>query len=325
MPSKHMFFVAAACAFPLSLAACGGGGGGGDDTQPPPEGAHYGYVISGISVPTTEKQKADFSLDLGGRSSSKLDGVHDNQLGGLIETLSAFVDIQTPVSKAVDTGSILLLVDFQTTDLANSGNAGFGVKIGATAMPPPCTDSTQTVCGQHLKGTGMFTLASDSSTTGVVSGKIVGGAFTGGPGDVMVQLAIGGGTPITLSLMRARVQATISPTGIMNATIGGLLLQSELTTTLVPVLQGQIATFLTQNCTGSPPPTCGCTGDGALFLISLDTNHDCTVSSDELINNMSVQTALAPDVCTTSSCTKPDGVSIGVQVQAVKAAFSGVM
>jgi len=32
---------------------------------------------------------------------------------GLIETLSAFVDIQTGVKKAVDTGSILLLVDFQ--------------------------------------------------------------------------------------------------------------------------------------------------------------------------------------------------------------------
>src|SRR6478672_3612314 len=105
MPSKHLFFVAAACAFPLSLAACGGGDSG-SDTQPVPEGTHYGYVVSGVSVPTSEKQKADFSLDLGSRSSLKLDGVHDNQLGGLIETLSAFVDIQTGIKKAVDTGSI---------------------------------------------------------------------------------------------------------------------------------------------------------------------------------------------------------------------------
>src|ERR1041384_2066088 len=248
MPSKDLFFVAAACAFPLSLAACGGGGGG-DDTQPVPEGSHYGYVISGVSVPTSGQARGQISLDLGSMTSSKLDGVPDNKLAGLLELVSSAVDVQSMVKKAVDTGSILLLVDFQTNDLANSSNAGFSVKIGATATPAPCTDLSDTVCGHHLDGHGMFTVDSSASTDGYVSGKIVGGAFTGGPGDVTVQLSIGGATPITLNLLRARIQATISTTGIMNANIGGLLTQSEINKELVPVVQGFVNPLLAQSCT----------------------------------------------------------------------------
>jgi hypothetical protein len=324
MPSKHSIFVAAACAFPLSLAACGGGGSSGD-TPITPEGAHYGYVVSGLTLPTTEKVKAKVSLDLGGTSSSKLDGVPDNKLAGALELLAGFTDIQTTVDKAVNMGTILLLVDFQTKDLANSGAAGFGVKIADSVTPAPCTGLSDTTCRRHLDGNGMFTVAADSPTDAVVPGKIVGGAFTGGPGDVTVQLSLGGSTPVTLSLLRARIQATISPTGIMDATIGGLLTQSEINMNLVPVITAQANTVLMQNCTGSGPPLCGCTGLGATALIGADMNHDCQLSNDEILAFSGVSLALAPDVCTTDSCAKPDGVSIGLQVQAVKAAFAGVM
>jgi hypothetical protein len=324
MPSKHLYFVAAACAFPLSLAACGGGS---SDNEIPviPEGAHYGYVVSGVSVPTTEKERSQFGLDLGALKSKALDGIVDNKLGGLTELLSAGVDVQGAVTNAVDTGSILLLIDFQTKDLANSSAAGFGVEIGATATPMPCTDMNDTTCRHHLDGHGSFTVAASSPTDAVVGGKIVGGAFTGGPGDVTVQLSLGGGAPLTLNLLRARIQATISPTGIMNATIGGLLTQSEITTALIPVIQSQANTLLAQSCTPVPSQPCSCTGAAAGLIISADTNFDCQLTTDELLAFPPVSGALAPDVCTTSSCTKPDGVSIGVQVQAVKAAFPGVM
>jgi hypothetical protein len=327
MPSKHLLFVAAACAFSLSLAACGGSSGGGDTPPPIPEGAHYGYVVSGVTVPKTDDEKKQISLDLGGTNSSKQDGVIDNKLGNLIELLAGFVDLQTPIDQAVARGAILLLVDFQTEDLANSSAAGFGVKIGATATPLPCTDMTDTTCGHHLDGHGMFTVDDTASTDGVVAGKIVGGAFSGGPGDVTVQLSLGGATPITLSLQRARVQATISPTGIMNATIGGLLTPSEIASELIPVIQPLANGLLTSSCTPNPTQgqACICTGGAAMLLISADRDFDCQLTTDEILMYMPVQQALAPDVCTTSSCTTPDGVSIGVQVQAVKAAFPGVM
>src|SRR5882672_41223 len=258
MPSKHLYFVAAACAYPLSLAACGGSG---SDNETPilPEGTHHGYVVSAVSVPTTSKEKADFGLDLGGLKSKALDGITDNKLGGLFQTLSGFIDINTAVSKAIATGTILLLVDFQTKDLANSSAAGFGVELGAMPNPPACTDMNDMTCGHHLDGHGSFQIAAGSPTDAVVGGKIVGGAFTGGPGDVTVQLALGGGTPITLSLVRARVRATISATGITDVNIGGLLTKTEIDTGLIPVLAVQVNDLLTQNC--APSGTgCNCTG-----------------------------------------------------------------
>src|SRR5512138_1258850 len=117
MPSKHLYFVAAACALPLSFAACGGSGGDAEPPPPIPEGAHYGYVVSGVSVPTVDKEKAQFGLDLGGLNSSTRDGIVDNKLGGLLVLLSSSVDIKSAVNTAVDKGTILLLIDFQTKDL----------------------------------------------------------------------------------------------------------------------------------------------------------------------------------------------------------------
>jgi len=323
MPSKHLFFVAAACAFPLSLAACGGSDSN-TDTQPVPEGSHYGYVISGVTVPTSDQVRGQISLDLGSMTSEKLDGVPDNKLAGLFTLLSAGVDVQAAVNQAVNTGGILLLVDFQTTDLANTSKAGFSVKVAASATPAPCTDLTDMVCRHHLDGHGMFTVDTSASADGYVSGKIVGGAFTGGPGDVTLQLSLGA-APITLNLLRARIQATISPTGIMNANIGGLLSQSEITTGLVPVVQTQANALLTTSCTPVAGHPCNCVGAAAQLIIAADTNFDCQLSSDEILAFPAVKAALAPDVCTTNACTTPDGVSIGVQVQAVKAAFAGVM
>ena len=322
MPSKHLYFVAAACALTLSLAPCGGGSSD-SDTPPTPEGAHYGYVVSAVSVPTTTKETAAFGLDLGGMKSKALDGLIDNKLGGLLQTLSGFIDINTAVNKAIAMGTILLLVDFQTKDLANSSAAGFGVEIGAMPNPPACTDGNDMTCGHHLDGHGSFQIAAGSPTDAVVGGKIVGGAFTGGPGDVTVQLALGAGTPITLSLVRARVRATISATGIMDVNIGGLLTKTEINTALIPVLAVQVNALLTQSCTPNPSgPGCTCTGAAGL-LISADTNMDCQLSNDEL--STFAASTLSPDVCTTDSCATPDGVSIGVRVQAVKAAFPGVM
>lgn len=320
MSFKHPFFAAAACALPLSLAACGGSSS--DNSPIVPEGAHYGYVVSSATV-VPGPQAMEIGLDLGSKTSSKLDNQPDNKLGMLLSTLSLQVDIQGAITKAIDTGNIILLVDFQTKDLANSSAAGFGVEVGTMPTPAACTDASDTICRHHLDGHGMFQIAPGTPTDAVVAGKIVSTAFTGGPGNATLELALGTMT-ITMNLQRARVEAAISATGIMNAKIGGLLTQSDIATSIAPAIQVQVANLLTQSCTGSPP-TCGCTGNAAPLLIELfDTNKDCKVSTDEIVNSQFFQTELQPDVCIEDSCANPDGVSVGVEVQAVKAMFPGV-
>jgi hypothetical protein len=329
MPSKHSFHVAAACALPLSFAACGSSNDG--PTVPVPKGAHYGYVVSGVTLPKTAAEAVQVGLDLGSMTSSKPDGAPENKLGRLLGTLASTpikLDIQTPVMTAITHGDIILLVDVQTEDLQNSKAAGFGVKLGTMPSPAACTDANDMTCGHHLDGHGSFQISPSSPTDAVVAGTITSGAFTGGPGDVSLQVALGSTTPITLDLVHARVQATIKSDGTLTATLGGLVTQEQLRTQIGPVLQAQVMSLITTECTGGTG-MCNCpagsTADTLLTFLMPDANHDCLITTDELLNSSGLKAVLAPDSCSKDSCASPDALSIGIPVQAVKATFLGAM
>ncbi|HEX7841953.1 MAG TPA: hypothetical protein VF469_30995 [Kofleriaceae bacterium] len=331
MTSKSTFLVAAICAAPLSIAACGGS----SDGAITPAGPHHGYVVSSVSIPTSDKQATDFGLDLGSKTASKQDGMVDNKLGEALSALAALnFNIQGTVNTAVDQGSLILLIDLQTKDFASSDGAGFSVKIGATPMPAPCNGSSDTVCRHHLDGTGMFTVAASSPTDAAVAGKIASGTFNGGPGDVTLQLAIGSTTPIELSLLHARVKATSITDAGMTAIVGGLVTQAELTNSIGPAIQVQVAGILDRDCPVAAgatrtPPMCGCkaSSTGATVVAALDgdltmgADKDCVISTAEVLGFPLVAQLLLPDSCSTDSCKTPDSISIGIKAQAVKATF----
>jgi hypothetical protein len=321
-------FLLAACVLPLSLVACGGSA---DDSAVVPEGTHYGYVVSKASVPTSNTQATDFGLDIGASKSGTPDGLVDNRLGEVLGLLAGMgFDIQGTVDTAIAQGSIILLVDFQTKDFTNTSAAGFGVKIGAMPVPAACTDPTDpTTCGKHLTGSASFSIDPDSPADALVAGKIVNGTFNGGPGDISLQIALGSTEPITLSLLNARARATaISDTG-MTATVGGALSTSELMTQVIPAIGAQIEGVLDTECgTTRTLPTCGCptgsTGADLLGLFDGDiagTADDCNISTEEIAGHALIKGLLGPDVCSTETCTAPDALSLGIQVQTVKATF----
>jgi hypothetical protein len=329
MASTRLLPLAVACILPLSAVACGGSD---DDGPVVPEGTHYGYVVSQASVPENNTQARDFGLDLGAARSGTPDGIVDNQLGVVLGTLSGMgFEIQGTIDEAIAQGSIILLVDFQATDFMNTSAAGLGVKIGATAMPAPCTDPTDlTTCGQHLKGTGSFTIAASSPADALVAGPVVNGTFNGGPGNLALQIALGTTDPLTLNLLAARARATgISDTGITTLTVGGALTTEELNTQVLPAIQVQVAGLIERDCgTGGTPPSCGCAADSTAALIlglfdgtAAGTVQDCTVSVEEIAGNFLIKGLLAPDVCSKDTCEAPDALSLGIQVQTVKGTF----
>lgn len=330
MPSNHSLIVAAICALPLSIAACGGS----SDSTITPEGTHYQYVISSALVPTTDAQTRQFGLDLGSKTSTKLDGIIDNQLGSALVTLATLgFDVQGTINTSVDQGSIILLVDFQTKDFTTSNGAGLEVKLGANPVPPACNGAADTTCRHHLTGTGMFQIAANSPSDAVVAGKIASGTFNGGPGDLTLQIAIGSAaSPIKLDLLHARVQATSITDAGMTAILGGLVTQDALMTQIGPSIQGSVSAVLDRDCTPrGAPPDCGCKvgSTGALVIGALDGDlvpaggpaKDCMVSVDEILGFPLVAQVLKPDSCSTESCKAPDSLSIGIKVQAVKASF----
>jgi hypothetical protein len=204
------------------------------------------------------------------------------------------------------------------------------VKFGANPNPPACSNpADMTTCGQHLTGNATFQLAPSSPTDAELTGKVAGGTFTGGPGHISLQLAIGSTDPLVIDLVRARAQATgISANG-MTVILAGLVTLSNLHDQIAPAIQRAVAGIVTRDCTPpGPPPGCGCIAQspGALLIGQLDGTvlgdpANCMISVDEILGNPVVAPLLTPDSCSMDSCTESDALSIGVKVEAVKATF----
>jgi hypothetical protein len=193
---------------------------------------------------------------------------------------------------------------------------------------------TKTGCGRHLAGTGMFTISANSPTNAALGGKIVNGTFTGGPGNLSLQIALGGTDAIQLDLIGARAKgSSLSADGLGTATSGGLIFggaitKTDIDTKVIPAIQAQLVDIITRDCTmPTAPPTCGCATDstGKTILGLFDTKladgttdgKDCAVSVDEIKNNSLIVSLLAPDV----EIDGKDALSLGIKATAVKATY----
>ncbi|MDB4953158.1 MAG: hypothetical protein JWO36_727 [Myxococcales bacterium] len=313
---------------PVSLVACSSSPS--PDPVIVPEGTHYHFVANKALVPTTNATAREYGLDLGASDKNVPDGTVDNQLGMVLGTLAGMgFKIQDTLDLAVNEGSIILLVDFQTKDLQSSSAAGLQVLLGdkTTAMPMPCNGSADTTCAHHLDGTGTFTIASNSPTNAALAGKIVGGVFTGGPGNITLQIALGGTQAITLNLIAARAKLTgVTDTTVGSAVLAGALTQDDLNTKVLPAIQQQLVPIIARDCTApTMPPACGCVdgSTGKTILGLFDTTpKDCAVTVSEIQNNQLIKSLLAPDICSTASCVQPDALSLGIKLTAVKGTFT---
>jgi hypothetical protein len=273
-------------------------------------------VVSEASVPTNPTQAREFGLDLNG------DNVVDNRLGEVLAALGMQgFDVQSAITGAIDQGDIILLADLQTTSFTSAGGAGLQIKLGdkASAVPAPCADVNDMVCRKHLTGSGMFGLSASSPDNAAVAGKIVGGTFNGGPGDISLKIAIGSPTGVQLDLVGARAKATgMSEDGIQALFVAGALTEEDLNTQVIPAIHGQLVPIIQEDCTNTTPPDCGCMNPstGRTILGLLDTSpKDCSVTVEEISNNVLLKNLLSPDV----DIKGQQALSLGLKVKAVKA------
>lgn len=296
----------------LPLVACSDDG---DDT-PVPEGPHYKYVVSEVKVPTSNTQSRDYGLDLTG------DGATDNVLGMVLSTLAGMgFALQTSVDTAVNEGTIMLLLDLQTPSFTSAKGAGLQVKLGATATPPPCASATDMACRGHLAGNATFTLSPSSPTDAGVTGKVVGGTFQGGPGNISLEIALGGAAPVRLDLIGARAEASgMTEAGIETVKVAGGLPEEDLGTKVIPLIQAQLVPILARDCPNATLPNCTCNNPstGRTLLTAFDVApKDCMVSAAEIANNGLIKGTLAPDLMIDGRA----AISLGVQAKAVKGEF----
>lgn len=325
MPSTRPLLVAAAGGLLLSVVACGGDG----NETIIPEGAHHGYVVSKTYVvPPRGGSTTEYAIDLGTAKSAELDGRPDNQLGDALNTLATInmdLNAQPVIDTAVARGDIILLVDFQSKDFSNS-NAGFGIRFGTNPTPAACNGATDTTCGRHLAGGAMFQLAANSPDDALLGGKLTNGTFDGGPGEILLQIAIGSTEPILVPLQHARAKVTSVSESSLTAFIGGLLTVADLKTHVGAALQTTVTAFIAENCSSlDSPPLCGCTGLAIVVMDRADgsdgTTPNCMITVDELLNTPGIADQLEPDACSKETCAESDALSFGIKIDAVAATF----
>ncbi|MFT3692632.1 MAG: hypothetical protein QM831_05795 [Kofleriaceae bacterium] len=282
-----------------------------------------------VDVPTNNQQSTEYGLDLDGKAPV------DNQLGMVLSQLASpslgGFDIQGTINKAVLDGSIILLADVQTSDatFASDSATGLSVYLGQNPMPAACntgemadcTGDTCTGCGHQLSPSGgSFDVMAGNSDL-ALAGKIVGGTFNGGPGNLTIQIALSG-APIELDLIGARVKASqMSAATIGSMILGGALSQDDINNKVIPAVVTQLQPTIARDCTMlNNPPDCGCAASstGKTILGIFDKNPvDCMITQDEVVNNAVVSSLLAPDV----TINGVKALSLGIKVTAEMATF----
>jgi hypothetical protein len=274
-----------------------------------------GYVFDSITVPADADQAEALGFDLDG------DGTVDNQMGNILSALTQAsggdLNLQEAITQAVDRGEILVLGSLQE---CLPGLCLFTYH-GSDPAPAPCTGPGDLTCRHHLDGTGLFTI--DPPTDRFVPGSQTGDTFTGGPGQMVLELVIGEGAPAEIELVQARAALTgVSENGFTGGKVGGAIPDAYVQDELIPATHVSVAATIADDCTGGGPPTCGCESGstGETMMGIFDENEDCAVPLEEFRENSLIVTLFRPDVDTDSDDTA-DSLSVGVGVTAVAAEF----
>jgi hypothetical protein len=332
-------------------AACGGGSSDDDDDDVvvvDPAGTDTLYVVDRLLLPTTATQANQYGLNLDGDEQNR----PDNALGQILSTLasqSSDVSLQDSIDAQIDTGGIMLLNRLKATALTTATGVGSWIYLGDTSTPEPCADETDMVCRLHLDGNASFTVDAASPAGAKVTGQIVGGMLTAGPGTVTIEIALteGSGESVPLNLIGARMSGNVAADTIGSAgspaKLGGAITDADLHDNVLPALHDILTDNINGDCTGTTTgmPPCGCdegaTGQTLLDLFDelpdrpgTEPDGDCVVEFEELENNSLISSLLAPDVDLLDADgnfnPRDDGVkdslSLGVAFTSVGATFT---
>lgn len=333
----------------LGLAACGGGDddddggatdntddgstddgstddGGDDGATVNPDGEDHTFVISELTVPANANEADAIALDIDG------DGDTENALGGLLGALSGFVgDIPAVVQEQVNTGGIILLANLKATDLTAAEGVGLYVYLGDNPFPAPCASEKDTECGLHLQGDATFEVAADSPTDAVVIGSNAGGNFTGGPGEVTIELSLSElADPLTISLVNAQSTVSVSADGLTGGKLGGAITSESINNDLLPAVAVVIEGILAEEgCDAAAAPDCcppGSTGETILSLLDegyQEGTNDCVIEAEELASNALVSSTIGnPDLDLDPAVEGNDAISLGIGFSAVTGSFT---
>jgi hypothetical protein len=299
----------------LALAACDAPCNESDDDTgcsgyyPPLDATDTLYVVDRLWLPTTPELAREFALNLDGDESNR----GDNMLERIFAYLGdAFPDLdpQGWTDDAIETGSEVYLNRVRASALTTATGVGLWFYLGS------------------LDGDAGFTVDPESPASAKVTGQIVGGQLTAGPGTLTIGIDIGSGQPLELNIIGARVTGNVTEDGIGSeeapALLGGALLKDD----LVEELGGHFQLMLWSDCDAN----CNCASGskGAVVRDHVDENSDCMLTPAELEQSYLMRQISVPDVdlLDEDGNFNPrddgvlDGIAIGLAFTSVGASFT---
>ncbi|MCA9670118.1 MAG: hypothetical protein KC503_31195 [Myxococcales bacterium] len=247
-------------------------------------------VINTLKLPTSA---TEYALDLDGSGPK-------NALGGIIALLSGAsggLNLQGTLDDVLSQGTLLLLLEIYADDISNAAAATVQAHLGRDLDSDP---------SNNFSGNATLGISANSPTDARLAGSITASKLDAG-GKLLIPLPISA-LPTIVTLEKARIQAEVLGTGLINGIIGGAIPQADLDNKLLPGMA-----TLANDAVGNPSVP-QATKD--LILNLLDTDNDGTITSTEIKNNALIGAVLAPDVDTDNDGTA-DALSVGIGFTAV--------
>ncbi|MFN8623763.1 MAG: hypothetical protein U0869_23730 [Chloroflexota bacterium] len=292
----------------LGAIVIGGLVGGPAGAATPP---HVHAVEKTLTLPTSNTEAAALALDLdhdAGRNP-------DNQLGKVLAAFAAQgVDLVGLQASAITSGTMVSLHAIAADSLVNDRTAAWRVFVGKPKASP------------HLDGTDRLAVSPTGLRGTWLPGRIKNRRFTGGPGTIPLQIAIGtNGAPITLRLTMARIRARCTASGCTDGIVAGVLSKAQVDAVLVPGFADRFNAIVQASCP-DPGDPCDATAQSLLSLFD-NAPQDHTISVTEIAESPLVSSILKPDLDLFLANGKrgKDGVkeslSVGAGFTTVKATF----
>lgn len=272
----------------------------------PATGVLYHFVTSQLQIPATQAQTQQLALNIDGNSQQRL----ENKIGELLVLLASSapgLDLQSTVDQAVKSGQLVSLHLVKANDPLNDPSVSWLIALGQKAQSAPRFD-----------GSDKFAIDSNSPANAPIVGSLVNGHFTGGPGTARIQIFLLGQS-LEVDLIGVRLEAGLSAKGCTNGKLGGGLTVDEFRAKLLPPVADGLNQVLNANKSSAN-----------MFLQTMDSDHNGTITVQELENNPFFMAAISPDLDLLDASGKfnpgQDGVkdsySIGVGFACVPATFT---
>jgi len=309
MKRRNIVFAESACLILLLLSGCGAQKPAPapvpTEQASPTSGIEYQFVTNELMIPTTQAQAQAFGLNLDGDPQ----GTPDNLFGKLFTlfaSMSPDIELQSSLDQTVSGGQLVSLHVVKADDPLNDPSASWSIALGQKTQSPPKFD-----------GSDKFALDSTMPATPPLIGTITNGHFAGGPGTARVRMFLLGQF-VDVSLIGVRLEADFSAGGCTNGKLGGGVTVDEFRSKLLPAITDGMNQMIQANQAATNT-----------LLQTFDSDHDRSITIQELENNPLLMIAVAPDLdlldATGNFNPNQDGVkdsySVGLGFTCVPAVF----